>query len=175
MVFYQVFLLSPLQWTVTNCRNCKRLREFEEIEIWISSKNSASVLNQRNKCNIWSCRQSDSSLLFLTMQGILTILEKKKLFLSDTNHRAVTSVMCNLYLTVFCLSAPSPVQKGYIYSNSYSAGCSLSDQVMRTRQIFRVRSSNEYYGSVSGSYSLLNGNRTIVKFTEWQRGGGWTL
>jgi hypothetical protein len=31
MVFYQVFLLSPLQRTVTNCRNCKRLREFEEI------------------------------------------------------------------------------------------------------------------------------------------------
>jgi hypothetical protein len=31
--FYQVFILSPLQCTVTNCRNCKRLREFEEIEI----------------------------------------------------------------------------------------------------------------------------------------------
>jgi hypothetical protein len=33
MVFYQVFLLSPLQCTVTELRNCKRLREFEEIEI----------------------------------------------------------------------------------------------------------------------------------------------
>jgi hypothetical protein len=33
VVFYQVFLLSPLQCTVTNCRNCKRLREYEEIEI----------------------------------------------------------------------------------------------------------------------------------------------
>jgi hypothetical protein len=33
MVFYQVFLLSPLQCTVTYSRNCKRLREFEEIEI----------------------------------------------------------------------------------------------------------------------------------------------
>ncbi len=32
-VFYQVFLLSPLQCTVTNCTNCKRLREFEETEI----------------------------------------------------------------------------------------------------------------------------------------------
>jgi hypothetical protein len=60
VVFYQVFLLSPLQCTVTHYRNCKRLREFEEIEIsvqscrgevtqetlknffWISSKNSAS-------------------------------------------------------------------------------------------------------------------------------------
>jgi hypothetical protein len=33
--FYQVFLLSPLQCTCTlmHCRNCKRLREFEEIEI----------------------------------------------------------------------------------------------------------------------------------------------
>jgi hypothetical protein len=61
-VFYRVFLLSPLQCTVMNSRNCKRLREFEEIEIskqscevtvnskeensktfvWISSKNSAS-------------------------------------------------------------------------------------------------------------------------------------
>ncbi len=35
MGFYQVFLLSPLQCTVTevNSRNCKRLRAFEEIEI----------------------------------------------------------------------------------------------------------------------------------------------
>ncbi len=33
MFFYQVFLLSPLTCTVTHCRNCKRLREFEEIEI----------------------------------------------------------------------------------------------------------------------------------------------
>jgi hypothetical protein len=35
MVFYQVSLLSPLQCTVTQlyCRNCKRLREFEEIEV----------------------------------------------------------------------------------------------------------------------------------------------
>ncbi len=32
-VFYQVFLLSPLQCTVMRCRNFKRLREFEEIEI----------------------------------------------------------------------------------------------------------------------------------------------
>jgi hypothetical protein len=33
MVFYQVFILSPFQCTVRNSRNCKRLREFEEIEI----------------------------------------------------------------------------------------------------------------------------------------------
>jgi hypothetical protein len=33
MVFSQVFLLSHLQCTVTNCRNFKRLHEFEEIEI----------------------------------------------------------------------------------------------------------------------------------------------
>jgi hypothetical protein len=30
MVFYQIFLLSPLQCAVAECRNCKRLREFEE-------------------------------------------------------------------------------------------------------------------------------------------------
>ncbi len=61
--FYQVLLRSPLQCTVTNWRNCKRLREFEEIEVsrqrsrgdckyqeetlrtfvWISSKNFASA------------------------------------------------------------------------------------------------------------------------------------
>ncbi len=36
--FYQVFLLSPLECTVTfHYRNCKRLREFEEIEISIQS------------------------------------------------------------------------------------------------------------------------------------------
>jgi hypothetical protein len=33
MVFYQVFLLSPSQCTITNCGNSKRLREFEELEI----------------------------------------------------------------------------------------------------------------------------------------------
>jgi hypothetical protein len=32
VVFDQVFLLSPLQCTVTHYRDCKRLREFEEIE-----------------------------------------------------------------------------------------------------------------------------------------------
>jgi hypothetical protein len=31
-VLYQVYLLSPLQ-SVTHCRNCKRFREFIEIEI----------------------------------------------------------------------------------------------------------------------------------------------
>jgi hypothetical protein len=37
MVFYQVFLLSPLQCTVTHYKNCKRLREFEDIEISMQS------------------------------------------------------------------------------------------------------------------------------------------
>ncbi len=32
-VFYQVFLLSPLQCIVTHWRNCQKLREFEEIKI----------------------------------------------------------------------------------------------------------------------------------------------
>jgi hypothetical protein len=31
MVFYQVLLLSRLQCTLTNCRNCKRLRKFEDV------------------------------------------------------------------------------------------------------------------------------------------------
>ncbi len=65
MVFYQVFLLSHLQCTVTQNRNCKRLREFKEIEnlkaklewgklfknsVWISSKNSTSELLCPNVC-----------------------------------------------------------------------------------------------------------------------------
>ncbi len=33
VVSYQVFLLSPVQCSVTHSENCKRLREFEEIEI----------------------------------------------------------------------------------------------------------------------------------------------
>jgi hypothetical protein len=33
LVFCQVFLLSPLQCTLMHCRICKRLREFEAIEI----------------------------------------------------------------------------------------------------------------------------------------------
>jgi hypothetical protein len=33
VVFYQAFLLSPLQCTVMHHRNCKRLLEFEEIKI----------------------------------------------------------------------------------------------------------------------------------------------
>jgi hypothetical protein len=33
VVFYQVFLLSPLQCTVMHYRNCKRLLEFEETKI----------------------------------------------------------------------------------------------------------------------------------------------
>ncbi len=32
MVFYEVFLLSPLKCTVTHCKNFKRLREFQEID-----------------------------------------------------------------------------------------------------------------------------------------------
>jgi hypothetical protein len=62
VVFYQVFLLSPLKCTVTHFRNLKRLREFQEIDsqdkvvewtlnskeenfwVWISSKYSASGL-----------------------------------------------------------------------------------------------------------------------------------
>ncbi len=35
--FYQDFLLSPSQCAVTHYRNCKRLREFEEIEISMQS------------------------------------------------------------------------------------------------------------------------------------------
>jgi hypothetical protein len=42
MVFYQVFLLSPLQCTVTHNKNCKRLRKFEEIEVTLNSKEENS-------------------------------------------------------------------------------------------------------------------------------------
>jgi hypothetical protein len=48
-VLYQFFLLSPLQCTVTLCRNCKRLREFEElksqwkaVEVTLNSKEENS-------------------------------------------------------------------------------------------------------------------------------------
>jgi hypothetical protein len=37
VVFCQVFFLSPLQCTVTHYRNCKRLSEFDEIEISMQS------------------------------------------------------------------------------------------------------------------------------------------
>jgi hypothetical protein len=37
VVFYQVSLHSPLQCTVMHFRNCKRLHEFEEIEISMKS------------------------------------------------------------------------------------------------------------------------------------------
>jgi len=40
-------------------------------------------------------------------------------------------------------------KKGIFTVNPTGAGCSLLDQVMRTRQISRVRSSNEYYGFVT--------------------------
>jgi hypothetical protein len=47
MGFHQVFLLSPLQFTVTNSRNYRRLREFEEIEIsrqvTVNSKKETSL------------------------------------------------------------------------------------------------------------------------------------
>jgi hypothetical protein len=33
VVFWQVFLLSSLQCTITHSRNSKRLRDFEEIDI----------------------------------------------------------------------------------------------------------------------------------------------
>jgi hypothetical protein len=42
MVFYQVFLLSPLHCTVTELRNCKRLLDFEEIEVNVNSKEENS-------------------------------------------------------------------------------------------------------------------------------------
>ncbi len=46
MVFYEVFLISPLQCTVTNSRKCKRLREFEEMkfsrQVTVNSKKENS-------------------------------------------------------------------------------------------------------------------------------------
>jgi hypothetical protein len=37
VVLFKFFLLSPLQYTVTHYRSCKRLREFEEIQISMQS------------------------------------------------------------------------------------------------------------------------------------------
>jgi hypothetical protein len=48
MAFYQVFLLSPLQCTVTNCRN---LCEFEEIEI--SRQREVTVNSKEDFCLVF--------------------------------------------------------------------------------------------------------------------------
>jgi hypothetical protein len=48
IVFYQVFLLSPLQCTVTNCRN---LCEFEEIEI--SMQREVTVNSKEENCCLY--------------------------------------------------------------------------------------------------------------------------
>jgi hypothetical protein len=44
VIFYQFFLLSPLQ---CNCSNCKRLREFEEVEF--SNKALEVILNSKEE------------------------------------------------------------------------------------------------------------------------------
>ena len=62
MVFQQVFLFSPLQCTVTLCRNSKRLREFEEIEI--SSKAVEETVNNKEE------NSSDFSLNFAQEFGL---------------------------------------------------------------------------------------------------------
>jgi hypothetical protein len=54
VVFYQVFLLSPLQCTVTNCRNCKRLREFEETEISRQSYREVTVNSKEENSRLFS-------------------------------------------------------------------------------------------------------------------------
>jgi hypothetical protein len=43
MVFYQVFLLSPLQCTVTNVRGCVSLKKYSKpIEVTVNSKEENS-------------------------------------------------------------------------------------------------------------------------------------
>jgi hypothetical protein len=49
VVFYQVILLSPLQCTLTQCRNCKRLREFEELEILKAFQAVEVTLNSKEE------------------------------------------------------------------------------------------------------------------------------
>ncbi len=49
MVFCQVFLLSPLQCNC-DCRNCKRLREFEEMEI--SSQSCGDDIEQQEENSV---------------------------------------------------------------------------------------------------------------------------
>jgi hypothetical protein len=46
--FFQVFLLSPLQCVVYERKNCKRLREFEEIEI-SQGKDEEVTVNSKEK------------------------------------------------------------------------------------------------------------------------------
>jgi hypothetical protein len=63
-VLYQFFLLSPLKCTVTHYRNCKRLREFEEIDILMQSRKGDS----ENKENY-----SDFCLDFVQELGLGTL------------------------------------------------------------------------------------------------------
>jgi hypothetical protein len=66
MVFYQVFQLSTLQCTVNekpNCRNCKRLREFEEIEI--SRQTGEVTVNSKEENTSFKNSTSDHQLLNL--------------------------------------------------------------------------------------------------------------
>jgi hypothetical protein len=52
VVFYQVFLLSLLPCTVTHYKNCKRLCEFEGIEISRQSCNVEVTLNSKEDSEI---------------------------------------------------------------------------------------------------------------------------
>ncbi len=63
MVFYQVFLFSPLQCTVTDSRNCERLRELEEIVIYQDKTVNSKEENSEDFClhfvqefGLWSQR-----------------------------------------------------------------------------------------------------------------------
>jgi hypothetical protein len=59
MVFYQVFLLSLLRVQKLNCRNCKRLREFEEMEV------------SRQSCTCRSeCEKQGGKLLRLCLDSV---------------------------------------------------------------------------------------------------------
>jgi hypothetical protein len=90
MVFYQGFLLSPLQCTLMHYRNYKRLREFEEIEISRQSSSLEVTLNSKEE------NSSEFSLDFVQEFG-LSVQGRQKCSL---NFRAVKF---GVFRYIFCI------------------------------------------------------------------------
>ncbi len=97
MVFYQVFLFFPLMYTVPDDRNCKRLREFDEIEIsrqscrWTVNSKKENSYNKnvrswslflpyaKKKLNAWSrcfhqAHNDPNTLLYVRVRVRLVIV-----------------------------------------------------------------------------------------------------
>jgi hypothetical protein len=86
VIFYPFVLLFPLQCTIPHCRNCKRLHEFEEIEISSQScrgcwdpivlilyreraSQPARMKRRRNRRRVESGKQASRCCLFTSYQG----------------------------------------------------------------------------------------------------------